>query len=194
MAPSMGDPSSPARPSPPGKEFLRPVYKPHSVQRTTPPVQSSLWAARHRAARCGLPGAGLYHKRERHVWRRAVSHRPRTISPLLGLAPGGGYLAARITAGAGGLLHHLFTIATPTLHPPPKSFGFWGRAGEGAVCFCGPYPAGSRLSAASPPRVLSDAVLYGVRTFLDPVSTGPRLPDQPEERLSYTSAGHASTF
>jgi hypothetical protein len=31
-------------------------------------------------------------------------------SSLLGLAPGGGYLAIRITADAGGLLHHLFTI------------------------------------------------------------------------------------
>ena len=98
--------------------------------------------------------------------RRAVSHRPQTISSLLGLAPGGGYLAARITAHAGGLLHHLFTIT-------PRN--------RGAVCFCGPYPAGSRLSAISPPRVLSDAVLYGVRTFLDPDNAGPRLPDQPEE-------------
>ena len=44
--------------------------------------------------------------------RRAVSHRPQTISPLLGLAPGGGYLAICITANAGGLLHHLFTITT----------------------------------------------------------------------------------
>ena len=35
-----------------------------------------------------------------------------TSSPsfLLGLAPGGGYLADRIAADAGGLLHHLFTI------------------------------------------------------------------------------------
>jgi len=172
--------------------YLRPVYKPHSVQRNKPPVQSSLWATRHRVARCGLPGAGLSHKRERHVWRRAVSHRPRTISPLLGLAPGGGYLAARITADAGGLLHHLFTLTTLTPSPLPKLGE--GRRGEGVVCFCGPVPAGSRLSAASPPRVLSDAVLYGVRTFLDPVNTGPRLPDQPEERLSYTSDGHASTF
>ena len=31
---------------------------------------------------------------------------------LLGLAPGGGYLAARIAADAGGLLHHLFTITS----------------------------------------------------------------------------------
>jgi hypothetical protein len=63
--------------------------------------KSSIWAARRRAARCSLPGA---------VRRRAVSHRPRTISPLLGLAPGGGCLAVCITANAGGLLHHLFTI------------------------------------------------------------------------------------
>ena len=65
------------------------------------------------------------------MWRRAVSHRPQTISSLLGLAPGGGYLAICITANAGGLLHHLFTI---TLHPL--------RSGA-AVCFCGPFPAGS---------------------------------------------------
>ena len=76
------------------------------------PVQSSLWAARRRAARCSLPGAGSSHKREEHVRRRAVSHRPQTILPLLSLAPGGGYLAICITANAGGLLHHLFTITT----------------------------------------------------------------------------------
>lgn len=34
-------------------------------------------------------------------------------SSLLGLAPGGGYLAICITTDAGGLLHHLFTI-TPS--------------------------------------------------------------------------------
>jgi hypothetical protein len=47
------------------------------------------------------------------VRRRAVSRRPQTTSPLLGLAPGGGYLAICITANAGGLLHHLFTITAP---------------------------------------------------------------------------------
>jgi len=51
--------------------------------------------------------------------RRAVSHRPQTISPLLSLAPGGGYLAICITANAGGLLHHLFTIT-------PNPCGSWG--------------------------------------------------------------------
>jgi hypothetical protein len=33
-----------------------------------------------------------------------------SVSSLLGLAPGGGYLAACITANAGGLLHRLFTL------------------------------------------------------------------------------------
>jgi len=94
---------------------LRLVYKPHSGQRIAPPVQSSLWAVRCRAARCSLPGADLSHKRERLMRRRAVSHRPQTISPLLGLAPDGGYLAICITANAGGLLHHLFTITTSPL-------------------------------------------------------------------------------
>ena len=63
-----------------------------------------------------------------------------------------------------------------------------------AVCFCGPFPAGSRLSAAFPPRVLSDAVLYGVRTFLDPVNAEPRLPDQPEATSSYPPGAAASTW
>ena len=62
------------------------------------------------------------------------------------------------------------TVSPSPLHP---------KVGK-AVCFCGPFPAGSRLSAVSPPRVLSDVVFYGVRTFLDPDNAGPRLPDQPE--------------
>ena len=39
------------------------------------------------------------------------SHLPKG-SPLLDLAPCGGYLAAGITACAGGPLHHLFTLAS----------------------------------------------------------------------------------
>ncbi len=135
-----------------------------------PSVQSSIWATRHRVARCSLPGA---------MRRRAASNRPQTILPLLDLAPDGGYLAICITANAGGLLHHLFTITSP--------LGV-------AVCFCGPIPAGSRLSAASPPRLLSDVVLYGVRTFLDPDNAGPRPPDQPEVIASYTLREGESTL
>ena len=99
-------------------------------------------------------------------------------SSLLGLAPGGGYLAIRITTDAGGLLHHLFTIT-------PRN--------RGAVCFCGPHPAGYLLTEDSPPRVLSDAVLYGVRTFLDPDNAGPRSPNRPEATSSYTHGRRAST-
>ena len=60
-------------------------------------------------------------------------------SSLLGLAPGGGYLAIRITTDAGGLLHHLFTLTTLTSRPSPNGRG---DRGEGATCFCGPHPAG----------------------------------------------------
>jgi hypothetical protein len=45
----------------------------------------------------------------------------------------------------------------------------------------------------SPPRVLSDAVLYGVRTFLDPDNAEPRSPNRPEATSSYTQGKGAST-
>ena len=141
------------------------VYKPHSVQWLAPPGQSSLWAERRRSARCSLPGTGPTHKREGHVWRRAASHRPQTKSSLLGLAPGGGYLATRITARAGGLLHHLFTIT-------PRNAGlFVSVAHSGRFAPLGGFPA---------PGYSPTPCSIGVRTFLDPVNAGPRLPDQPE--------------
>src|SRR6478735_7249288 len=37
----------------------------------------------------------------------------RVIAPL-GVAPGGACLAAHVSAGAGGLLHHRFTLASPS--------------------------------------------------------------------------------
>ncbi len=77
---------------------------------------------------------------------------------------------------------------------PPFHHHYPARKGGVAVCFCGPVPAGSRLSAAFPPRVLSDAVLYGVRTFLDPVNAEPRLPDQPEAASSYPPGAAESTW
>jgi len=98
------------------------------------------------------------------VRRRAVSHRPQTISPLLGLAPDGGYLAIYITVNAGGLLHHLFTM-TPR---------------ERGCLFLWPFSGRFTPYGVSPSRVLSDVVLYGVRTFLDSVNAEPRLPNQPE--------------
>jgi hypothetical protein len=137
---------------------LRLVYKPHSVQWISPSGQSSLWATCHHIAQCSLPGADHSHAWKWYVWKRAVSHRPQTNLLLLGLAPGGGYLATHIAVHAGGLLHHLFTI-TP----------------EGAVCFCGPYPAGCTRPGCYP-----TPCSIGVRTFLDSVNAEPRLPNQPE--------------
>lgn len=67
----------------------------------------------------------------------------RRKSSLLGLASGGGYLAALIAEHAGGLLHHHFTL-TP----------------GGAVSFCGP------IRQITPPRMLSGTALGEVRTFL----------------------------
>src|SRR5689334_25240113 len=47
--------------------------------------------------------------------REPRAGRPRTLAqgtvvPLLDLAPGGVYLATAVTCGAGGLLHHRFTL------------------------------------------------------------------------------------
>src|SRR5450759_4284886 len=59
------------------------------------------------AASCGLPAsigrAALKHSRRHRA--------PEGASPF-DLAPGGVYQAARITPGAGGLLHHRFTLTS----------------------------------------------------------------------------------
>src|SRR5512139_1726690 len=68
-------------------------------------------------------------------------------SSLLGLAPGGGYLAIHITADAGGLLHHLFTITTLT--PNPFSLGtevLRGRGDEGSEGCLFLWPSSGRLA------------------------------------------------
>jgi len=84
---------------------------------------------------------------------RASSSRPESVErathSLLGLAPGGGYLAAQVALRAGELLPHLFTLT-----PPPE--------GGGVLCLCGPF------RKVAPTRVLPGAVLCGVRTFLQP--------------------------
>src|SRR5690606_16659161 len=70
-------------------------------------------------------------------------------SSLLDLAPGGVYRAAHVTVGAGGLLHHPFTL----------TFRKWK-----AVCFLWHFPAGH------PGSVLPTTLPCGARTFLG----GPR--------------------
>src|SRR4029077_11324183 len=71
-------------------------------------------------------------------------------SPL-DLAPGGVYRAAAVTCGAGGLLHHRFTL-TP--------------AHAGAVCFLWHCPAGHPGSA------LPTTLPCGARTFLTWLAPG----------------------
>src|SRR5712675_50472 len=74
-----------------------------------------------------------------------------TVVPLLDLAPGGVYRAAAVTCGAGGLLHHRFTL-TP--------------ADAGAVCFLWHCPAGHPGSA------LPTTLPCGARTFLTGLAPG----------------------
>ena len=74
---------------------------------------------------------------------------------LLGLAPGGVYMAADIPADAGALLPHPFTL-TPHCD---------------AICSLLHFPSGS------PAWLLASTVLFGVRTFLDALA--PRFLGQP---------------
>ena len=94
--------------------------------------------------------------------------RPQTLAQarararaLLDLAPGGVYLAAAVACGAGGLLHHRFTLT-----PRPS--------GRVAVCFLWHCPAGHPGSA------LPTTLPCGARTFL----TGPEGPARPSGRLT----------
>jgi hypothetical protein len=75
------------------RRACEPACKPDSV-----PVMNrrrpSIWARRCRTGSCGLPGT-----------------MGRATRSLLGLAPGGVWRAAPVARGAGGLLHHRFTLA-----------------------------------------------------------------------------------
>jgi hypothetical protein len=101
------------------------------------------------AASCGLPAS----------IRRAALDRSRRPAPLtantgpLDLAPGGVYRAAAVTCGAGGLLHHRFTLTVAVR-----------KRAAAAVCFLWHCPAGH------PGSVLPTTLPCGARTFL----TGPR--------------------
>ncbi len=94
-----------------------------------------------------------------------------SLLSLLGLAPGGGCLAACITAGAGGLLHERRRQAFATFSPLPAS-----QSDAVAVCFCGP------IRQVAPSRVLPGTALYGVRTFLDPAKQSRDHPTDPGQR------------
>ncbi len=79
---------------------------------------------------------------------------------LLDLAPGGVCLSNDITAAAGGLLHRRFTLAVRLLRSRQQYTSLLH------------YPSGR------PARPLAGAMLYGVRTFLNPERAGSRSPSQ----------------
>src|SRR5919108_1612446 len=74
-------------------------------------------------ASCGLPAS---------IGRAALDRsRRKPLVPLLDLAPGGVYRAAAVTCGAGGLLHHRFTLTPWPTWPGALAPGH----GPEAVCF-----------------------------------------------------------
>jgi hypothetical protein len=83
---------------------------------------------------------------------------------LLDLAPGGVYLAAAVTRGAGGLLHHRFTLTD-------------SARGRPAVCFLWHCPA---AHAGLP---LTTTLSCGARTFLDGPAPCGANPTRPPGRL-----------
>ncbi len=129
----------------------KPADKPGSVSPAEPGRRSSLWDDGYPSPLAAYPGL----ERDGPPRVRATT-RVALALPLLGLAPGGGCLAARVAAGAGGLLHHLFTLTSV-------------RWDEGGLLFCGPFPSGR------PAWMLSSTVPCGARTFLTPFSGRDRL-------------------
>ena len=80
---------------------------------------------------------------------RAALERPRRrgVPRPFGLAPGGVYPAAAVTCGAGGLLHHRFTL-TRTRRPRTS----YAIGGPLAVCLCGTVPRVTSGGCYPPPR------------------------------------------
>ena len=98
-------------------------------------------------------------------------------SSLFDLAPDGGCLAARIAADAGGLLHHLFTIAAfGTAMPLARQFLSVARSDRLFRPGISPAPCPAEYGLSSTPHVGK-----------------PRSPDRPEATASYTGGSRAST-
>ncbi len=120
------------------------AYKPDSVARR---------AGDHLSATVVTDGLRAARVRPtRRLGRAALRHR------LFGLAPGGVYLATPVAWGAGGLLHHRFTLTSRD---------------RKAVCSLWHCPAGR------PGWVLPTTLLYGVRTFLSPCGAAVTRPTRP---------------
>ena len=132
------------------------------------PGQSSLWAERYRAARCSLPGADT---KTSSLRSSEDDFAPAWPCSRRGL-PGRSHYCAR-----------RWSLTPPFHHHPPSPhpLSYWERgAGVRGLSVSVALFRQVRAFRRSPPRMLSDVVLYGVRTFLDPDHAGPRLPDRPE--------------
>jgi len=139
-----------------------------SSNRANPePVRSSLWAACRHTARCSLPETGALPVEGAHM---ETSSLPPSADDFVPAWP----------CSRRGLPGHAHYCARRWSFTPPFHHHLPSQMGEGGCLFLWPFPAGSRFSAVSPPRVLSDAVLSGVRTFLDTDNAVPRSPDRPE--------------
>ncbi len=159
---------------------LRLVYKPHSVLRAllrTTRMCDHL-SGRRVAAPLGAAYPGLTQSPSDRVCMKASRLPPSADDFILA------WLCSR--RGLPGHLHYCRRrwSLTPPFHSycPRLCVPLDKREnkGKGATCFCGPFRQVRSSTEASPPRVLSDAVLYGVRTFLDSANTEPRSPNQPE--------------
>ena len=95
------------------KSAPKPADKPGSVPWHVARVAVIYLGQRLPAVSSGLPGTRA---------GRAAPRPPKRVLPLLGLAPDGGCLAARVTTSAGGLLHRLFTITGATQVAPAVYF------------------------------------------------------------------------
>ena len=130
-------------------EFPRPACKPHSVSgRQSSARRSSLWARRCRLALAAYPEPGRLQQAPAPVYsarRRAASTRS-AGRLLLGLAPGGGCLAAAVTRRAGELLPRLFTLAPASRRRPAHCVsvarsGSLANAVKRLLILPGDYPA-----------------------------------------------------
>ncbi|GAA3467735.1 hypothetical protein GCM10018965_022880 [Nonomuraea roseola] len=120
------------------------------------------------AASSGLPA---------RLGRAVLERRARDASceaSLLDLAPGGVYLAAHVTVGAGGLLHHPFTLTSRKIRK--------------AVCSLWHCPAGHPGSA------LPTTLPCGARTFLGEPPKGPDAAARPARLQGEYQTQAASTI
>ena len=136
-------PSTFRAPTGPGARWGdEPACKPDSVPGPEPGWRSSICDDR-----CRPPGA---------IYPEARASSPRTLprvpgGTLLDLAPGGVCLATPVTRGAGGLLHHRFTLTPTPLREPGRSV-LCGTVPRVAPGGCYPPPCSVESGLSSMPR------------------------------------------